>query len=188
MVVVFETHAESADNASGLASGWFDVPLSPRGEAQARELGARRRADRFEAVYCSDLERSWRTAQLAFGDRDLRIERDRRLRECDYGELTRVSASQIERQRTKYTRARFPRGESYTDVVARVRAWLTEALARHAGGTIVVIGHRAQYYAFEHLVRQLPLEDVIAAPWAWQPGWTYRLPDGVRRVDPCAAN
>ena len=54
-VVVFERHATSLDNEAGLASGWFDVGLSPRGEQQARELGERRRRGAFAAVYCSDL-------------------------------------------------------------------------------------------------------------------------------------
>ncbi len=64
VVVVFETHATSLDNEAGLASGWFDVALSVTGEAQARELGARRRADDLAAVFCSDLIRAFRTAGI----------------------------------------------------------------------------------------------------------------------------
>jgi hypothetical protein len=43
--LVFETHATSVDNESGIASGWADAPLSPPGEEQARALGVRRPAD-----------------------------------------------------------------------------------------------------------------------------------------------
>lgn len=68
LTLVFETHATSLDNEAGLASGWFDVPLSTTGEEQARMLGARRR-DHLAVAFCSDLSRSFRTAEIAFGDR-----------------------------------------------------------------------------------------------------------------------
>ena len=65
MRLIFETHATSLDNEAGLASGWFDVDLSSLGVRQARELGERRREDRIEAVYSSDLTRAARTASIA---------------------------------------------------------------------------------------------------------------------------
>src|SRR5688500_5909737 len=112
MSLVFETHATSLDNEAGLASGWFDAALSPTGEEQARRLGARRRADHLAAVFCSDLARSFRTAEIAFGDRSLPIVRDARLRECDYGDLTRHPVSAIEQRRRLQLVDPFPNGES----------------------------------------------------------------------------
>jgi broad specificity phosphatase PhoE len=170
--VIFETHATSHDNEAGLASGWCDVDLSPAGESQARALGERRRGDDLAAVYCSDLRRAFRTAEIAFGDRRLPIVQDRRLRECDYGELTRQPGSMLD-PRERWIATPFPGGESLTQVVARVDAWLREAQSAHAGATILVIGHRATFYAFEHLLRGVPLRDAVTAPWAWQPGWLY---------------
>jgi 2,3-bisphosphoglycerate-dependent phosphoglycerate mutase len=173
MTIVFETHATSVDNDAGVASGWFDVELSPLGEAQARELGARRRTDALAAVHCSDLLRATRTATIAFGDRDLPIVVDARLRECDYGELTRRPAASLD-PRERWLETAFPGGESLTQAVARVARWLEDARAAHAGHTIVVIGHRATGYAFEHLLRGVPLRDAVPAKWVWQPGWTYQ--------------
>ena len=173
VVLVFETHATSLDNEAGLASGWFDVALSVTGEAQARELGDRRRNDDLAAVFCSDLIRAFRTAEIAFGDRALPIVRDARLRECDYGALTRHPASEIEMRRAVHVAAPFPDGESYEDVATRVSAWLAEARTRFAGRTVLVIGHRATFYALEHLLRHIPLRDAVSSRWQWQPGWTY---------------
>ena len=34
---------------------------------------------------------------------------------------------------------------------------------------------RATFYALEHLVRGVPIELAMSAPWAWQPGWRYEL-------------
>lgn len=175
MILIFETHAESLDNAEGVASGWHDVDLSPRGEAQAQALGARRRGTALETVYCSDSTRAWRTAEIAFG-RDVPIVRDARLRECDYGELTRAPALAVEHARRQHVYEPFPGGESYTQVVDRVRDWLSSVVAQHSGGTVLVIGHRATFFALEHLVHGVALGAIVDAPWEWQPGWVYDLP------------
>jgi broad specificity phosphatase PhoE len=175
LVVLFETHATSHDNEAGLASGWFDVALSARGEEQARALGERRRHDDLAAVFCSDLSRSFRTAEIAFSDRDFPVVRDTRLRECNYGALTRRPASELDARRAAHIDTPFPGGESYLDVVGRVSAWLDDTTSAVNGRTVLVIGHRATFYALEHLLRGVPLGDAVNAPWTWQPGWTYRV-------------
>jgi 2,3-bisphosphoglycerate-dependent phosphoglycerate mutase len=175
VVIVFESHGASLDNEAGLASGWFDVGLSATGEEQARGLGVRRRDDDLAAVFCSDLTRAFRTAEIAFGDRTVPIFCDARLRECDYGEFTRHSASDIEQRRAIHVAIPFPQGESYEQVVGRVSAWLTDATTRFARRTVLVIGHRATFYALEHLIRHVPLQDAVTSTWQWQPGWTYRI-------------
>jgi broad specificity phosphatase PhoE len=172
--IVFETHATSLDNEAGLASGWFDVDLSPSGELQARALGERYSADEVATVYCSDLRRAWRTAELAFEGRALPIVLDSRLRECDYGGLTRRPATEIDAVRYAYLMMPFPHGESYEQAVRRVSTCLTEIGSAHAGRTVLIIGHRATFYAIRHLLEGEPLERVIAAPWRWQPGWHFQ--------------
>jgi len=176
--LVFETHATSLDNEAGLASGWFDVSLSTAGEQQARMLGARRRDERFAVVFCSDLIRSFRTAEIAFGERSLPIVRDARLRECDYGDLARRPISEIEHVRLQHLVEPFPNGESYQQVVVRVSGWLGEVTRQCDASTVLVIGHRATFYALEHLLNGVPLREAVTSPWAWQPGWTYHLRSG----------
>lgn len=173
--LVFETHATSLDNEAGLASGWFDVALSSTGEAQARALGARRRDDLLAVVFCSDLSRSFRTAEIAFGDRSMTIIRDARLRECDYGDLTRQPTSAIEARRLRHLVEPFPNGESYQQVVERVGGWLAESTRYFDAGTVLVIGHRATHYALEHLLNGVTLHDAVTSPWTWRPGWTYHF-------------
>ena len=175
MVVLFETHATSLDNESGLASGWFDAALSPAGEEQARAPGARHRDDDLAAVFCSDLSRSFHTAEIAFRDRDVSILRDARLRECNYGALTRRAAVQVEARRALHVDTPFPNGESYRMVVERVGRWLSETAGAFAGRTVLVIGHRATFFALEHLIAKVPLLDAVTSPWQWRPGWTYRV-------------
>ena len=176
MTVVFETHATSLDNEAGLASGWYDAALSTAGEHQARLLGERRLQDPFAIVCCSDLTRSIRTAEIAFAARSLPIVRDARLRECNYGDLTRGPALEIEQRRVQHLAEPFPNGESYQQVVDRVSEWLRDVVAEHHDRTVLVIGHRATFYALEHLLKRVPLRDAVTSPWTWQPGWTYFAP------------
>ena len=175
VIVVFETHATSVDNEASLASGWFDAALSAAGEEQARDLGVRRRDDDLAAVYCSDLTRAIRTAQVAFGDRAIEIVRDARLRECNYGTFTRHPLAAVEQRRRLHVSMPFPRGESYQQVVERVSASLADMAAKFPDGTVLVVGHRATFYALEHLVRRVPLDEAVTSPWQWQPGWIYRV-------------
>jgi broad specificity phosphatase PhoE len=175
MTLWFETHATSLDNEAQLASGWFDVALSPLGELQARELGERRRGLGLTAVYCSDLRRSYETAEIAFAGTGVPIVRDARLRECDYGAMTRQPTAVVEARRLDAIEIPFRDGESYLAATARVAAWLRDAKDQHPTDTILLIGHRATFYALEHLCRGRQLEEVIAAPWKWQPGWRYDM-------------
>lgn len=173
--LVFETHATSLDNEAGLASGFYDVELSARGEEEARALGTRYGSDLPALVITSDLRRAWRTAVLAFGDRVATV-RDARLRECDYGRLTRAPAGQIDPLRLAAIDAPFPAGESYMQATARVAACLGNLRASWPDhGWVLMIGHRATHYALDHLLRGIPLADTISTPFAWQPGWTYEV-------------
>jgi broad specificity phosphatase PhoE len=172
VILLFETHATSLDNESGLASGWFDVDLSARGEEQARQLGERYRGIALTRVFTSDLRRAWRTAELAFGH-GVPLTRDARLRECDYGDLTRQPTAVVDATRLERIRTPFPRGESYEACVARVASFLGELEDPAPTGTRLIIGHRATWYALEHLLGKRPLRDTIAGPWRWQPGWEY---------------
>ena len=170
--IIFETHSTSLDNEAGLASGHFDVDLSARGERQAVALGTRRRNDAIDVVYTSDLRRAWRTAEIAFGTTAVRIVRDQRLRECDYGELTRAPIAEIAAFRERAVSKPFPGGESYAQVVARITPWFAEIRSRHAR-RVLVIGHRATQYALEHLLLGIPLIEAVRRPLSWQPGWIY---------------
>src|SRR3989338_3363577 len=87
MTIIFEAHSTTFDNEKHLSSGHNDVALSPLGEKQAKGLGERYQNEHFDAIFCSDLQRSYRTAEIAFNGK-FPIIKDARLRECDYGDLT----------------------------------------------------------------------------------------------------
>jgi 2,3-bisphosphoglycerate-dependent phosphoglycerate mutase len=136
--------------------------------AQAAEMTAR--YDLLSRVWCSDLERSWRTAEIAFGNR-IPITRDPRLREVDFGDLTRSAAADIERGRLTYIDTPYPNGESYYDVCRRVGDFLKDM--PDSPEPQLIVGHRATWYALEHLLRGRRMAEVVTAAWRWQLGWRY---------------
>ncbi|HEU5064138.1 MAG TPA: histidine phosphatase family protein [Solirubrobacterales bacterium] len=179
--VTFEAHSTSVDNETGTASGHHDCPLSALGREQARELGRRYRGCRLNGVYCSDLRRSWETAEIAFG-KGPDIRRDFRLRECDYGSHARRPSSSIRAEAPSRVREPFPGGESYDEASQRIRLVLLEIARDHEGGHVLVVGHRATQYALEQWLNGIPLLTAITASWSWQPGWHYEL-EGAASLD-----
>jgi broad specificity phosphatase PhoE len=175
VTIIFESHSTTVDNEAGLASGWVDCELSDLGRQQAAALGQRRQNQAIDAIFCSDLQRSFKTAEIAFAGRQIPIFRDKRLRECDYGEMTRGVGRAIESEKPNRINEPFPGGESYTQTSARMKLFLLDLAKNYQGKTILIVGHRATQYALEHLINHLDLKQAVTAPWQWQPGWNYQL-------------
>ena len=177
LTVLYSPHMTSLDNEVRRASGHADVPLSPLGQQQAQELGQHYASTTLDAIFCSDLQRATTTAQLAFAGRDVLLVPDARLRECDYGDLTRAPVAQVEEEFPRRIWEPFPHGESVLMVVERVGAFLYDALQQYDGKTIVVIGHRATRYGLEYWCGEDTLEEIVRRPWKWRalPIWRYEL-------------
>lgn len=167
-------HATTYDNEAHRASGFNDAELSPRGIKEAQEKGERYADDYFDAVFCSDLQRAFKTAEIAFGDK-YKIIRDARLRECDYGDYTGHGSEEIERERPLRITEPFPNGESYTQTTARMRSFLQDLLRDYDGKRVLIIGHRATQYGLKNVIDGVPLEEITTEKFIWQPGWKYEL-------------
>src|SRR4051812_25144305 len=76
-------HGETAWSLTGQHTGLTDLPLTERGENEARELGKRLAGRTFAKVFTSPLQRAARTCELAgFG---AVAEKDADLVEWNYG-------------------------------------------------------------------------------------------------------
>lgn len=176
--IVFETHSMTTDNEAGIATGWLSAKLSPTGRLQARELGDRRRSDGISMVLASDLFRAGETAILAFGGSTIPIQQEPRLREIHYGQLDGGARQLVDAQRDQHIEKPWPSGQSYRDVANGMVAFLRELAVSNDGERVLVIGHSATRWALDHLLSGIPLKAAVAAPYVWQPGWTYTLPSG----------
>jgi broad specificity phosphatase PhoE len=173
--VVYETHSTSVDNENGIATGWHHGALSATGRKQARRLGERRRNDGLAAIFTSDLHRAVETVEIAFAGSAIPIERDARLRECNYGLLNGTPRAELDAQRVLRLDDPFPGGESWREAVARVGAFLDELRRSHDGRRVLIIGHVATRWALDHVTCGVPLEELVDAPFEWREGWEYEL-------------
>ena len=128
-------HGETAWTISGQHTGRTDIPLTERGEDDARELSARLRGLSFAKVFTSPLQRARRTGELAgFGES---AEADPDLMEWDYGayEGRRTVAIRAERPGWRLFEDGCPGGETLVEVscradrvIARIRALESDVL------------------------------------------------------------
>ena len=172
--IIFEAHGTTFDNEAHLASGHNDVALSALGETQSKEMGERYKDDYFDAIFCSDLERSYKSAEIAFGDK-FPIIKDARLREGDYGDMTQSPSAIIDAEKPKRIVGPFPNGESYTETNARMKEFLDELAKNYDGKRVMIIGHRATQYALDFYIKNIPLDQSVSIPFKWQPGWEYEF-------------
>ena len=183
LTLFYSPHMTSVDNEAGRASGHADVPLSDAGRQRAASLGQGYANEALDAVFCSDLQRAYVTAEIAFSGRDLPIIRDPRLRECDYGLWTQCPREQLALE--QHIREPYPNGESLVMVAERVGAFLRDRLRDDEGKRIVVISHAAPKYALEYWAGDRALEAVVAN-WEWLevPIWRFQFSDPLRADQP----
>ena len=112
-------HGETAWSISGQHTGLTDLPLTAKGEDNARRLGEAVRQLQFSRVFTSPLQRAKRTCELA-GFRS-RAELDPDLVEWDYGEYEGLRTADIRARRPDWQMFRdgFPGGESFDQIAAR---------------------------------------------------------------------
>jgi len=177
----FEYHALTIDNEAGKASGHYDVELSVAGRKQAAEEKAPRyRGIHLDAVFTSDTRRGYETARIMFADKDVSIVRDARLRECDYGDLTRHPSSEVRAWRARSNYISFPNGESYEQIVERMKSFLDDLGKGYGGKTVLIIGHGATRVGLEHLVQGAPLADALTTKWPLTAKYELGPTDGPR--------
>src|SRR6058998_3461790 len=118
-VIYLARHGETAWSVTGQHTGLTDLPLTGRGERNARALGQRLIGLNFAKVFTSPLQRAARTCELAgFG---AVAEVDRNLLEWNYGEYEGRLTTDIHRERPDWQLFRdgCPGGESPQQVAAR---------------------------------------------------------------------
>ena len=154
-----------------------DVPLSPMGEEQARGLGAWFARDdaRPEVILVSPYLRARQTAALfqAAGGcpGELALCVDERLREKEFGildGLTTLGVASIEPEQAEYRRVlgkfyhRPPGGESWVDVIFRLRSLMDTVALHHAGKRVMIVAHQVVVLCLRYVIERLSEEELLA--------------------------
>lgn len=142
-------HGETAWSLSGQHTGLTDLPLTERGERNARRLGERLSGLTFARVLTSPLQRAARTCELAGFGSSAEIDRD--LLEWNYGKYEGRTSDDIHAERPDWQLFRdgCPGGETPSligaradRVVSRVRAVQGNVLLFSSGHILRVLASR----------------------------------------------
>src|SRR5262249_14880367 len=148
-IVYLARHGETAWSLTGQHTGLTDLPLTERGERNARQLGERLRGLTVAKVYTSPLQRAARTCEL-YGFRAM-AEVDRGLVEWGYGQYEGRRTAEIRAEHPDWLLFRdgCPGGESPAQasaradrVVSRLRAVQGDVLVFSSGHFIRVLATR----------------------------------------------
>jgi broad specificity phosphatase PhoE len=156
--------------------------LSNLGIAQTKELSSLVKNVHFDIIFTSDLKRAVDSAHIIWGS-SREILQDKRLRECNYGDLTLSKTSKLRELMIHHIHESFPNGESYVDVEKRIRSFLEDLKVNFLGKKVAVISHQAPQLALEVIIKGKTWEQAIKEDWrvrqpkAWKPGWIYRFED-----------
>lgn len=185
-------HGESAGNVAlaaaelgglhviDIAGRDIDVPLSPLGERQSRALGRYIASlgpdERPTVVLTSPYVRARRTAELVIAEsgldrRRLAFVTDERLREKEFGCVNRLTKAGIiakypEEAQRRAELGKFyyrpPGGESWCDVILRLRSMLDHIVLRYDGERVLIVAHQVVVLCFRYLIEEFDEERILA--------------------------
>lgn len=184
-------HGESAGNVArdaaheagleriALSGRDVDVPLSPLGERQAAALG-RWFADGHEdgrpeillsSPYVRAIETARRFRDAGGAEADEKICTDERLREKEFGildGLTTAGVATAQPDQAEFRRIlgkfyhRPPGGESWCDVIFRLRSVMDTVSLHYAGRRVMIVAHQVVVLCMRYVIENLDEEHILA--------------------------
>lgn len=176
--------ARDAAHAAGQADISIDVrdvsvALSPLGQRQsdalARWFSAMPRGDKPEIVLSSPYLRARETAEIIRSSLEVDTRSatiiDERLREKEFGILDRLTRLGIEQRHPDQAAARLlvgkfyfrpPAGESWCDVILRLRSVLDTISLHYEGKRVLIVGHQVVVLCMRYLLENMDEETILA--------------------------
>lgn len=152
--LVLVRHGQSLWNLENRFTGWVDVPLTAKGEEEARQAGERLTGHHFDVAYTSALSRAQETLRIIMEVarfHDLPIIRDQALNERHYGDLQglnkaetaeRYGKEQVHTWRRSYATPP-PNGEALKNTAERTLPFFERAILGDIkqGKDVLVVAH-----------------------------------------------
>lgn len=171
--LVLIRHGESIWNKENRFTGWVDVPLSARGEQEAREAAEKIKALSFQVAYTSALTRAQRTLEIILDALrwNLPVIRDQALNERHYGDLQGLNKDDTRRQygedQVKIWRRSYdvppPNGEALKDTAARTLPFFERCIMGdiRQGKNVLVVAHGNSNRSIVMKLDNMSKEDIL---------------------------
>ncbi|MET0659120.1 MAG: histidine phosphatase family protein [Steroidobacteraceae bacterium] len=169
----------AAHHVINISTRDVDVPLSVLGREQSRSLGEwfaqLDAARRPSVVLSSPYIRARQTAhlvmqQLGVEPTELGFRADERLREKEFGILDRLTKLGIQQKYPELSEQRVhvgkfyfrpPGGESWCDVILRLRSVIDTLTREYRGERVLIIGHQVIVNCFRYLLERLDESEIL---------------------------
>ena len=164
-------HGETAWNVDTRIQGHLDIPLNDTGLWQARQVGQALADEAVAAIYSSDLQRAYATAEAVARTTGAPLTPVPGLRERSFGELEGRTFAEIEAdlpEQARRWRQRDPHfaptgGETLVQLRERIAATTHRLAAQHTEQLIVLVAHGGVLDMLYRLATGLDLQ----APRTW---------------------
>ena len=146
-LILLVRHGQTPTTGTVLPGRAPGLHLSERGRAQADAVAERLSGLPVHAIYSSPLERARETAEPSAARAGLTISEDAGLLECDFGDWTGAALAGLtglpEWQTVQHNPSafRFPNGEGFSGMQARIVGTLDALRAAHPGAVVVCFSH-----------------------------------------------
>ncbi len=183
--VLLIRHGQSEGNAERRFGGHTATPLSPRGRKQAQATAQALKDDSITAIYSSDLARALETARPLATLIGLPINATEAFRERSVGVMEGLTFEDAAQRHPEEYAALLRRdfehvlsgGESYRQLLDRVRNKLDEIIDQHQGGRIAIFSHTGTI-----CIMALHLMGALDAP-ELKPVWISSANCGISRFE-----
>ena len=142
-------HGETDWNREDRCQGCIDIDLNSEGIKQAEIVGERLFGEGIHSIYCSNLRRAERTAEIIGIKSNLSITKNEALNEIHFGDWEGLTFGEM-RNRPDYNydawrlsphTASFPGEGSLINVQKRAMKYVDEIISQNTGKNILIVSH-----------------------------------------------
>ncbi len=139
-------HGQTEDNVDRIIQGQNDSPLTQQGIIATKDRAKRLKGIRFDAIFCSDIERARKSLEILLRglDIDIDVNYSAEIRELDFGRLTGRKIDDVKDIilfHKRNTRKHYPDGESGDSLSKRVIKFVETVLDEYKGKTLLFMTH-----------------------------------------------
>ncbi|MCQ8212431.1 histidine phosphatase family protein [Cetobacterium somerae] len=172
--IYFVRHGETVWNTLKIFQGRSNSPLTELGIEQAKKLSKHLESIDFKKVYSSPQERALQTTKLLLGSKNIDIIPIDEFQEINMGKVEGIPREEFEKNypieyhnfwnnAVEYNPTAY-NGESYDEILDRVRVGLNKLIQENNDGNILVISHGVTLKALFNIINEKGIDEFSKQP------------------------
>ncbi|WP_297432141.1 histidine phosphatase family protein [uncultured Cetobacterium sp.] len=172
--IYFVRHGETVWNTLKIFQGRSNSPLTEVGVEQAKKLSQYLNNIDFKKVYSSPQDRALQTTKLLLGDKNMEITTIDEFQEINMGKVEGIPREEFEKNypieyhnfwnnAMEYNPSAY-NGESYEEILDRVKLGLERLVKENNNGNILVISHGVTLKAIFNIINEKGIDEFSKQP------------------------